>query len=97
MPPKPIELANGECYLQMGPGPVSPKSRNFSGAFQVTKGRRLKAQNFVVILIFLPFTTYEKTSFTELVHRTLRNGFSGLSRNGRLGPVVQSPIKLILG
>ena len=27
--------------------------------------RRLEARNFAVIFIFIPFTTYEKTSFTE--------------------------------
>ena len=31
----------------------------------VSKRRRLEAQNFAVILIFIPFTTYEKTSLTE--------------------------------
>ena len=53
-------------------GPVSRKSRNFSGAFRVTnslcifiKRRRLEARNFVVIFIFILFTTYEMTSFTE--------------------------------
>ena len=28
-----------------------------------SKRRRLEARNFAVILIFVPFTTYEKTSF----------------------------------
>ena len=27
--------------------------------------KRLEADNFAVILIFIPFTTYEKNSFTE--------------------------------
>ena len=30
-----------------------------------SKRRRLEARNFAVILFFIPFTTYEKTSFTE--------------------------------
>ena len=61
--------------------PVSRKSRNFSGAFRVTiffrssKWRRLEARNFAVILIVIPFTTYEKTSFTELAARSFTNGF----------------------
>ena len=33
--------------------------------FVSSKRRRLEAGNFAVILIFIPFTTYEKTSFTE--------------------------------
>ena len=31
----------------------------------VSKRRCLEAQNFAFILIFIPFATYEKTSFTE--------------------------------
>ena len=31
--------------------------------FVFSKRRRLRARNLAVILIFLPFTTYEKTSF----------------------------------
>ena len=50
----------------------SRKSRNFSDAFRVkfrhfyvsSKRRRLEARNFV-ILILIPFKTYEKTSFIE--------------------------------
>jgi len=33
--------------------------------FVSSKLRRLEARNFAVIFIFIPFTTYEKTSFTE--------------------------------
>ena len=33
--------------------------------FVSSKGWCLEARNFAVILIFIPFTTYEKTSFTE--------------------------------
>ena len=43
--------------------------------------KRLEARNFAVISIFISFTIYEKTSFTELVDRSFTNGFSGLSRN----------------
>ena len=33
--------------------------------FVSSKLRRLEARNFAVAFIFIPFTTYEKTSFTE--------------------------------
>ena len=33
--------------------------------FVPSKRRRLEARNFAVIFIFIPFTTYEKTSLTE--------------------------------
>ena len=33
--------------------------------FVSSKRKRLEARNFEVIFIFIPFTTYEKTSFTE--------------------------------
>ena len=33
--------------------------------FVSSKRRRLEARNFAVIFIYIPFTTYEKTSFTE--------------------------------
>ena len=49
-------------------GPVSRNSLNFSGdiIFLLSSKRRCSAsRNFAVILIFIPFTTYEKTSFTE--------------------------------
>ena len=42
--------------------------------FVSSKRRCLKAQNFALILIFTPFTTYE-TSFTELVGWSFTNGF----------------------
>ena len=45
--------------------------------FVSSKRRRLETRNFAVILIFIPFTTYEKTSFTESAGRSSRNGFSG--------------------
>ena len=45
--------------------------------FVSSKRRRLEARNFAVIFIFIPFTTYEKTSFTESAGRSLTNGFSG--------------------
>ena len=33
--------------------------------FVSSKRKRIQARNFAVIFIFIPFTTYEKTSFTE--------------------------------
>ena len=49
-------------------GPVSRKSPNFSGdviLFVSSKRRLLEARNFAGIFIFIPFTTYEITSFTQ--------------------------------
>ena len=60
-------------------GPVSRKSRNFSSdiiLFASWKRKRSKTRNFAVILIFLPFTSCEKTSFTEQAGRSFTDGFS---------------------
>ena len=49
-------------------GPVSRKTLNFSGdiiLFVSSKRRCSVSRNFAVILIFIPFTTYKKTRFTE--------------------------------
>ena len=45
--------------------------------FESSKQRRLEAGNIATILIFIPFTTREKTSFTEWTGRSFTNGFSG--------------------
>ena len=45
-----------------------------------SKRRRLEARNFAVILIFISFATFEKTSFTEEAGRSFTNGFSGPKR-----------------
>ena len=45
--------------------------------FVSSKRTRLEAQNSAVILIFIPFTTYKETSFTEWAGRSFTNGFSG--------------------
>ena len=45
--------------------------------FVSLKQTRLEARNFEVIFIFIPFATYEKTSFTEKANRSFMNGFSG--------------------
>jgi len=50
----------------------------------LSQRERIEARNFAVILILVPFTTYEKTRFTEQAGRIFTNSFSGLSRNGRL-------------
>ena len=54
-------------------GPVSRKSRHFSDAFQVTSvSLYLQSQGVskhdtlhLFLFYFIPFTTYEKTNFTE--------------------------------
>ena len=58
--------------VETGLGSVSRKSRNVFGSisgdiilFVSSKRRRLEARNFAVILIFIPFTTYEKNSSKE--------------------------------
>ena len=43
--------------------------------FVYSKRRRLGAGNFAVILLFIPFTTYDKPSFTELAGWSLTDGF----------------------
>ena len=48
--------------------------------FVSSKLSRLEARSFAVIFIFIPFTTYEKTSFTDWVGRNFTNGFSGPKR-----------------
>ena len=53
----------GACFLK-----VPKLCGRISGAMILvvsSKRRRLEARNFAVILIFIPFTTYAKTSFTE--------------------------------
>ena len=54
--------------------------------FVSSKRRHLEARNVADIFIFIPFTTYKKTSFKESAGRSFTNGFSGLSRNGPLDP-----------
>ena len=61
-------LTSGARFLK-----VPKLSRRISG----DKIRCLEAQNFAVILIFIPFTTYEKTSFTEKAGHSFMNGFLG--------------------
>ena len=55
--------APGACFSK-----VPKLFGRISGAiilFVSSKRRRLEARNFAVILIFIPFTIYEKTSLTE--------------------------------
>ena len=42
-----------------------------------SKPRHLTAWNFMVVLIFIPFTAYQRTSFTEQAGQSYTNGFSG--------------------
>ena len=55
--------------LEVTPGARFSKApKRISGdiiLFVSSKRRRLEERNFAVIFIFIPFTTYEKTSFTE--------------------------------
>jgi len=61
--------------------------------FVSSERRRLEARNFAFILIFIPFTTYEKTGFPELAEWLFGpEKFSGLSRNGPLARVAQSMV-----
>ena len=67
-------------------GSVSRKPGNFNGRisghiiFYVSSKRRgLEAPNFAVILIFIPFTIYEKTRFNQWLLGSEK--FSGLSSN----------------
>ena len=57
-----IPFWSGACFSK-----VPKLFRRISGdiiLFVSSKRRRLEAQNFAVIFVFIPFTTYEKTSFT---------------------------------
>ena len=62
-----------------------------------SKRKRLEAENLAVISIFIPFTAYEKTSFTEEAGRSFTNGFSGpksvrdFRETGPTGPFLESP------
>ena len=48
----------------------------------IFRTRAYEARNFAVIFIFIPFTTFVKTSFTELACRSFTNGLSGRKRFG---------------
>ena len=45
--------------------------------FVYSKRRRLEARNFAFILIFIPFSSYEKIGFPALAGRSFTYGFSG--------------------
>ena len=63
--------------------PVSRKSRNFWGdiiLFLSWKRKRSKTRNFAVILLFIPFKSCEKNSFTERAGRSFTDGFSDPKR-----------------
>ena len=48
-----------------------------SGYIVSSKPRCLEARNFALILILIPFTTYENPNFAESADRSFTNGFSG--------------------
>ena len=58
-----LEIEPGACFSKVPKlfGCISGDIIHFVSS----KRRRLEARNFAVIFIFIPFTTYEKTSFTE--------------------------------
>ena len=65
----------GACFSKV-PKPFGRISGDII-LFVSSKRRRLEPRNFAVIFIYIPFTTYEKTSFTEQAGRSFTNGFSG--------------------
>ena len=80
-------VSGNHASRNFGQEPISRKSRIFSSAFRVTQfSLYLQSEgvsrhlNFAVILIFIPFTTHEKTSFPEEAGRSFTNGFSGPKR-----------------
>ena len=54
-------------------GPIS----GYIILFVSSERRCLEARNFAFILVFIPFTTYEKTGFPKLAGCSFTNGFSG--------------------
>ena len=82
-----IELSSGQCYppfVQLRPGARFSKVPKLFGRisdriilFVYSKRRHLEARNFALILLYIPFTTYEKTSFAELAGGSFAKGFSG--------------------
>ena len=63
---------NFGTFEKQAPGACFPKVPKLFGRisgdiilFVSSKRRRLEARHFAVILIFSPFSTFEKTSFTE--------------------------------
>ena len=82
---KEIRTCEKDIRIQgYGPGPRFLKVPKLFGRisgyiihFVSSKRKRFEARHFAFILIFIPFTTYEKTGFTELAGRSFTNGFSG--------------------
>ena len=66
----------GACFSKVPKGFRCLWGDKFSSVS--VKQRCLEGQNFVVVLVFVPHTTYEKTSFTEQMGWSFTNGFSGL-------------------
>ena len=72
-------LIKAICLL----GPVSQKSRNFTGIFwvkilSVSQGRRgFKSSSFTVSFLFVTLKTYLKLGFSKQAAGRFSNGFSG--------------------
>ena len=93
----PVPRTSGACFSKV------PKLFGLISGdivlFVSSKLRRLEARNFAVIFIFIPFTTYEKTSFTECAGQSFTNGFSGPKRVRdfrETGPRFQIPFRPLL-
>ena len=72
---------------QLGPGASISKVPKLFGLisgdiilFVYAQRRRLEAWNFAAVFSFIPFTTYEKSSFTEEAGLSFTNGSSGPKR-----------------
>ena len=58
--------------------------------FVSSKRRHLEAQNFTVILIVHPFTTYDTAGVAEQAGRSFTNGFSGPKSSRETGRWTES-------
>ena len=69
-----------------GLGPVSQKSRNFSGLLRVISSQRRgsKPSNIAILLVFLPLKTCEKITFSKQANCSLKTGFSGPTKSRAL-------------
>ena len=79
-----VFVRQGKIFIMSCPGARFSKVPKLFGRissyiihFVSSKRKHLEARNFAFILIFIPFTTYEKTGFTELAGHSFTNGFSG--------------------
>ena len=78
-----LETSPGKTHFSKVSKLFGCNSGNVIDFFVSSKHRRLQASNLTVILIFILFTTYQKTSFTgKRVGSFEPETFSGLSTNG---------------